>query len=47
MYHSRVNNTSWLLANSASTSASFTHRVCPECASHHYADFLGDKPQGQ
>jgi hypothetical protein len=29
------------------SSANFTHSVCPDCASHHYADFLGDKPRGQ
>jgi hypothetical protein len=29
------------------SSANFTHSVCPECASHHYADFLGDRPRGQ
>jgi PAS domain S-box-containing protein len=28
------------------SSADFTHTVCPECAAHHYADFLGDKPEG-
>jgi len=29
------------------SSANFTHSVCPDCASHHYSDFLGDKSQGQ
>lgn len=27
--------------------ADFTHSVCPDCASRHYAEFLGDKPPGQ
>jgi PAS domain S-box-containing protein len=29
------------------SSANFTHSVCPECASHHYGDFLGGKSLGQ
>jgi PAS domain S-box-containing protein len=29
------------------SSARFTHSVCPGCASHQYAEFLGDKSVGQ
>jgi len=29
------------------SSANFTHSVCPDCASRHYAGFLGNKSEGQ
>jgi len=28
------------------STANFTHSICPECASHQYAEFLGDQSQG-